>query len=52
MLLFLICEAPQKIQGFLVLFWPLLTYFTGKISYISKNLNSKICPKPDSDSFW
>merc|ERR1712155_484716 len=52
MLLFIICEAPQKIS---TIFKPILAIFTLfhlKICCISKNLNSAIWPKPDSDSYW
>ena len=52
MLKFIIREAPQKFQPFLSHFWPFFPYFTWKIGHISKNPNSAIWPKPDSDSYW
>ena len=45
-------RPPKKFQPFLSHFWPFLPYFTWKIGHISKNPNSAIWPKPDSDSYW
>ena len=52
MLLFIISEAPKKFQPFFGHFWPFLPYFTWKKCCNSKNPNSPIYPKPDSDSYW
>ena len=40
------------IQPFLSHFWPFLPHFSWQICHFSKNLNSTIWSKPDSDSYW